>query len=45
MESAESQFSKISAQYDAQRKFMIPRFDDFYAAASDFTLPPSRRTR
>lgn len=41
MESAESQFSKISAQYDAQRKFMIPRFDDFYAAASDFTLPPS----
>ena len=43
MESAESQFSKISAQYDAQRKFMIPHFDDFYAAASDFTLPPSAR--
>lgn len=38
------QFSKISAVYDSQRRFMIPRFDDFYGAAvSVLDLPPHAR--
>ena len=39
---AKEQFSKISAQYDSQRRNLIPKFDEFYGAAvGALSLPPS----
>lgn len=41
---AKEQFSKISAQYDSQRRNLIPEFDGFYGAAVDaLDLPPNAK--
>ena len=41
---AKEQFAKISAQYDSQRRNLIPDFDGFYGAAVDaLELPANAR--
>ena len=37
-----SRFNQIAQDYDEQRRFFVPRFDDFYGACTEFlaTIKP-----